>query len=60
MVTNLLSSLAATAAVVPEPPKKSSTVSPGLELAEIILRRIPSGFWVGYPCLLYTSDAADE
>jgi hypothetical protein len=44
MVMNLLSSLAATAAVVPEPPKKSKTVSPGLELAMMILLKIPSGF----------------
>lgn len=40
----LLPSFAATAPVVPEPAKKSRTRSPGLELAEITLRKMPSGF----------------
>jgi hypothetical protein len=38
---------AATAPVVPEPAKKSSTQSPSRELALMIRRRMPSGFCVG-------------
>jgi len=42
-------SSSATAAVVPEPQKKSATRSPGLVVASMIRRSSASGFCVGQP-----------
>ena len=47
--TKLRPSDAATAPVVPEPAKKSSTQSPSRLDAWSIRRMMPAGFWVGYP-----------
>jgi len=41
---NFLPNRNATAAAVPEPQKKSATISPGFELARITRSRSPSGF----------------
>ena len=46
-VIQRLPSFSATAAVVPEPQKKSTTREPSLEEALIMRSRRASGFWVG-------------
>jgi hypothetical protein len=47
--TKLRPCLEATNGVVPDPQKKSATISPGLDEARMILSSNASGFWVGYP-----------
>jgi hypothetical protein len=49
VVIHFLPSFSATAAVVPEPQKKSAIKSPSLDEAFRILSNKASGFWVAYP-----------
>jgi len=46
---HFLPSFSATAAVVPEPAKKSAIRSPSLDDALMMRLRRASGFWVAYP-----------